>query len=105
MEPQASHLVGRQGSARKVAMPAKDLWAAVRNGSAGDVDAALVVLKKNNGNIDARNSFGSTALHLAVWRNHIPIARRLLAGGANPDIRVCLHFKTLEFSFWGLSSC
>lgn len=87
MEPQASNLVGRQGSARKAAMPAKDLWAAVRNGSPGDVDAALVVLKKNNGNIDARSSFGSTALHLAVWKNHIPIVRRLLAGGANPDIR------------------
>lgn len=87
MESSITSTVGRQGSARKAAMPAKDLWAAVRNGSPGDVDAALTALKRSNGNIDARNSFGSTALHIAVWRNHIPVVRRLLAAGANMEIR------------------
>eukprot|EP00250_Pteridium_aquilinum_P020342 c24788_g3_i2 orf=632-4153(+) len=87
MEPSSTNPASRQGSARKAAMPAKDLWAAVRDGSPGEVDSALMALKKSNGNIDARNSFGSTALHIAVWRNHIPIVRRLLVAGANPDIR------------------
>ena len=60
----------------------------MRSGTAADVDAALGVLKKNNGSIDVRNAFGSTALHIAVWRNHIPIMRKLLAAGADTDIRV-----------------
>lgn len=87
METSAANMAAKQGSARKAAVPAKDLWAAVRNGTPSDVDGALVVLKRNNGNIDARNSFGSTALHIAVWRNHIPIVRRLLAAGADVDVR------------------
>lgn len=65
-----------------------DIWAAVRNGSVQDVELALASMKKCNGNVDARSVFGSTALHIAVWRNHIPIVRRLLAAGANPDARV-----------------
>ncbi|MCO5607570.1 hypothetical protein L7F22_061767 [Adiantum nelumboides] len=87
MESLATNAVARQGSARKSSTPVKDLWAVVRNGSPGDVECALIGLKKSNGNIDARNSFGSTALHIAVWRNHIPIVKRLLAAGANMEIR------------------
>ncbi|KAI5065917.1 hypothetical protein GOP47_0018541 [Adiantum capillus-veneris] len=89
MELSAANPVVKQGSARKTSTSTstKDLWAAVRNGSPGDVECALVALKKSNGNIDARNSFGSTALHIAVWRNHIPIVRRLLTAGSNMDIR------------------
>lgn len=74
-------------SARKFG-GSNDLWAAARNGTIQDVDLALTHLKKCNGNIDARSVLGSTALHTAVWRNHIPIVRRLLASGANPDARV-----------------
>ena len=66
----------------------KDLWVLVREGSLADVESALVQLKKNGGNINSRNAFGLTPLHIATWRNHIPIVRRLLAAGADPDARV-----------------
>ncbi|KAL5669130.1 hypothetical protein ACJX0J_021351, partial [Zea mays] len=33
------------------------------------------------------NAFGLSALHLATWRNHLPIVRRLLDAGADPDAR------------------
>lgn len=79
---------GAGGKRALASPPVKDLWAAVQRGTAADVDAALASLKKNNGSIDVRNAFGSTALHIAVWRNHIPIMRRLLAAGADTDIRV-----------------
>lgn len=80
-----------QTAARKTASNAtlKDLWLLAREGSLADVDSALVQLKKNGGNINSRNSFGLTPLHIATWRNHIPIVRRLLAAGADPDARVC----------------
>ena len=78
-------------AARKIVsnISLKDLWLLVREGSLADVDLALVQLKKNGGNINSRNSFGLTPLHIATWRNHIPIVRRLLAAGADPDARVC----------------
>ncbi|MCI00866.1 ankyrin repeat domain-containing protein, partial [Trifolium medium] len=38
-------------------------------------------------NINVRNTFGLTPLHVAAWRNHVPIVRRLLAAGADPDAR------------------
>lgn len=65
----------------------KDLWLVVREGSLAGVDSALALLKRNGGNINARNAFGLTPLHIAIWRNHIPIVRRLLAAGADPDAR------------------
>ncbi|XP_050237471.1 uncharacterized protein LOC126687119 isoform X2 [Mercurialis annua] len=65
----------------------KDLWRVVREGSLADVDLALALLKKNGGNINSRNMFGLTPLHIATWRNHIPIVRRLLIAGADPDAR------------------
>ncbi|KAF3614707.1 hypothetical protein FXO38_35500 [Capsicum annuum] len=65
----------------------KDLWAAVRDGSVADVDSSLAFLKKNGGNINFRNAFGLTPLHIATWRNHIPIVKRLLAAGADPNVR------------------
>lgn len=73
-----------------------DIWAAVRNGSVQDVELALASMKKCNGNVDARSVFGSTALHIAVWRNHIPIVRLCLQlvliltlGMASPDGAAC----------------
>lgn len=66
----------------------KDIWLVVREGSLADVESALTQLKKNGGNINSRNAFGLTLLHIATWRNHIPIVRRLLAAGADPDARV-----------------
>ncbi|WJX83061.1 hypothetical protein P8452_65751 [Trifolium repens] len=65
----------------------KDLWLVVREGSLNDVESALTSLKKSGGNINVRNTFGLTPLHVAAWRNHIPIVRRLLAAGADPDAR------------------
>lgn len=67
----------------------KDLWIIVCKGSLADVDSSLALLKRNGGNINARNTVGLTPLHIAIWRNHIPIIRRLLAAGADPDARVC----------------
>ncbi|KAL3532222.1 hypothetical protein ACH5RR_005743 [Cinchona calisaya] len=65
----------------------KDLWLVAREGSLADLDLALAWLKKSGGNVNARNSFGLTPLHIATWRNHIPIVRRLLAAGADPNAR------------------
>ncbi|CAN1319618.1 Inhibitor of Bruton tyrosine kinase [Linum perenne] len=65
----------------------KDLWLTVREGTLADVDSALALLKKNGANINSRNPLGLSALHIATWRNHIPIVRRLLAAGADPDAR------------------
>uniref|UniRef100_A0A6P4AWN4 uncharacterized protein LOC107433525 isoform X1 n=1 Tax=Ziziphus jujuba TaxID=326968 RepID=A0A6P4AWN4_ZIZJJ len=65
----------------------KDLWLAVREGSLADVDSALAQVKKKGGNVNSRNIFGLTPLHIATWRNHIPIVRRLIAAGADPDAR------------------
>ncbi|MCL7025358.1 hypothetical protein MKW94_007035 [Papaver nudicaule] len=65
----------------------KDLWLVIRQGSLAEVDSALAFLKKNGGNVDSRNMFGLTPLHIATWRNHIPIVRRLLAAGADPNAR------------------
>lgn len=66
----------------------KDLWLVVQVGCLNELDSALALLKKNGGNINSRNTFGLTPLHIATWRNHIPIVRRLLAAGADPDARV-----------------
>lgn len=67
----------------------KDLCLASKQGSIAEVESALALLKKCGGSIDGRNTFGLSALHLATWRNHLPIVRRLLDAGADPDARVC----------------
>ncbi|KAG8648028.1 hypothetical protein MANES_09G139100v8 [Manihot esculenta] len=87
----------------------KDLWLVVREGSLADVDLALALLKKNGGNINSRNTFGLTPLHIATWRNHIPIIRRLLIAGADPNARdgesgwTCLH-RALHFGHLAVAS-
>ncbi|KAG4927616.1 hypothetical protein JHK85_054102 [Glycine max] len=73
----------------------KDLWLVVREGSLSDVELALASLKKSGGNINLRNTFGLTPLHIATWRNHIPIVGRLLAAGADPDARDGVAFTGL----------
>ncbi|URE36853.1 Regulator of chromosome condensation (RCC1) repeat [Musa troglodytarum] len=79
----------RQTSNRKFSssISQKDLWFICKQGSVVELDLALLSLKKNGGNIDARNAFGLTPLHIATWRNHVPIVKRLLAAGADPDSR------------------
>ncbi|KAI4350337.1 hypothetical protein L6164_004802 [Bauhinia variegata] len=88
VSPQAQKL-NLQTPCCKLSSPGsqKDLWLVVREGSLNDVELALVLLKKNGGNINSRNAFGLTPLHIATWRNHVPIVRRLLAAGADPDAR------------------
>nr|CAB3452005.1 unnamed protein product [Digitaria exilis] len=65
----------------------KDLCLVSKQGSIAEVESALALLKKSGGNIDGRNAFGLSALHLATWRNHLPIVRRILDAGADPDAR------------------
>ncbi|KAI4348466.1 hypothetical protein L6164_009189 [Bauhinia variegata] len=88
VSPQAQKL-NLQPPCRKLshAGSQKDLWLVVREGSLNDVELALVLLKKNGGNINSRNAFGLTPLHIATWRNNVPIVRRLLTAGADPDAR------------------
>ncbi|KAL8193297.1 hypothetical protein R6Q57_026878 [Mikania cordata] len=81
---QIHQTTGRKSSASG---SSKDLWLAVQSGCVVDVDSALVLLKKNGGNVNSRNAFGLTALHIATWRNNIPIIKRLLAAGADPNTR------------------
>lgn len=89
VSPQA-HKQHLQTPGRKVSStgPQKDLWRAVREGSLNDVESGLALFKKSGDNVNLRNTFGLTLLHIATWRNHIPIVRRLLAAGADPDARV-----------------
>jgi len=65
----------------------RDLWILAREGTLSELDSALLLLKKNGGNINSRNSVGLTPLHIAIWRNNLPIVKRLLASGADPDAR------------------
>lgn len=87
----------------------KDLWSASRHGSLIEVDSALVALKKIGGNVDSRNASGVTPLHIAVWRNHVPIVMRLLAAGADPNARdgesgwSSLH-RALHFGHFSVAS-
>lgn len=74
-----------------------------KQGSIAEVESALALLKKSGGNIDGRNAFGLSALHLATWRNHLPIVRRLLDAGADPDARVCtISFRMLPLFIFAL---
>lgn len=77
----------------------KDLWLVMREGTVADVDNALALLKKNGGNVNARNQFGLTPLHIATWRNHVPIVKRLLDAGADPNARVCFTFQYSKYNF------
>lgn len=77
----------------------KDLWVAIREGSLVDVESALNMLKKSGGNLNLRNACGLTPLHIAIWRNHIPIVRRLLAAGSDPDARVSHLPSACVFQF------
>ncbi|GAA0172475.1 guanyl-nucleotide exchange factor [Lithospermum erythrorhizon] len=68
-------------------MQSSSVWVVVREGTVSEVDYVVSVLKKNGGNINARNQFGLTPLHIATWRNHLPILKRLLDAGADPNAR------------------
>ncbi|KAJ0966364.1 hypothetical protein J5N97_027502 [Dioscorea zingiberensis] len=80
---------GKQTNPRKFSSSSaqKDLWVVSQEGSISELDSALSLLKKNGGNIDLRNPFGLSALHIATWRNHVPMVKRLLAAGADPNAR------------------
>ncbi|KAL6575181.1 hypothetical protein OROMI_012466 [Orobanche minor] len=85
-------------TSRKCAHQNKDLWLVTREGSVSDVELALSMLKKSGGNINERNKFGLAPLHIATWRNHVPVVRRLLEAGADPNARV-LEIDPLFLAF------
>ncbi|XP_020579736.1 uncharacterized protein LOC110024230 isoform X2 [Phalaenopsis equestris] len=87
LESPSSHIKYAPSRRFSSSISLKDLWLASRHGSVAEVDAALLALKKNGGNVDLRNASGVTPLHIAIWRNHVPIVKRLLAAGADPDAR------------------
>ena len=49
------------------------------------VGSSKLVIKPLN--IDSRNVFGVTPLHIAKWRNHVPIVKRQFVDGADYDAR------------------
>lgn len=60
----------------------------VKKGFLADVESTLTQLKQNGGNINSRDEFDLPPLHIATWRNHLPIARGLITAGADPNARV-----------------
>lgn len=90
MNVQASPLnCGKQSASHKLSSKSSrnDLWLIAQQGSIAELESALILLKKNGGNIDSRNIFGLTPLHIATWRNSVPIVKRLLEAGSDPDAR------------------
>eukprot|EP00850_Spirogloea_muscicola_P010078 SM000058S18508 [mRNA] locus=s58:213689:220094:- [translate_table: standard] len=85
-QPQA-HARREHAHGRRASTAGPDLWAAARSGTGHDVDVSLAALKRHGGNVNSRNALGATALHLATWRNHLPIVLKLLEAGADPDAR------------------
>jgi inhibitor of Bruton tyrosine kinase len=86
----------KQTSNRNKSYLVKDLCLATKQGSLSEFELALAELKKDGVNIDARNAFGLTPLHIATWRNHLPIVRRLLEADADPNARVVYTYKILH---------
>jgi inhibitor of Bruton tyrosine kinase len=84
---------GKQTLNRNKSSLVKDLWLATKQGSLSEFESTLAAFKKCGVNIDARNAFGLTPLHIATWRNHLPIVRRLLEAGADPNARVVYTCK------------
>lgn len=95
---------GKQAYYRKLSSSnsSKDLWVISKQGTVAELDSALLLLKKNGGNIDSRNAFGLTPLQIATWRNHVPIVKRLLAAGADPNARVSQFIKSFTMQFYPL---
>lgn len=85
----------KQASNRNKSSLVKDLCQVTKQGSLSEFESALAALKKGGVNIDSRDAFGLTPLHIATWRNHLPIVRRLLEAGADPDARVYYACKIL----------
>lgn len=86
----------KQASNRNKSSLVKDLCQVTKQGSLSEFESALAALKKGGVNIDSRDAFGLTPLHIATWRNHLPLVRRLLEAGADPDARV---FYACKFYF------
>eukprot|EP00850_Spirogloea_muscicola_P006477 SM000030S11486 [mRNA] locus=s30:883932:890292:- [translate_table: standard] len=82
-----AHARREHAHGRRASTAGPDLWAAARSGTGHDVDVSLAALKRHGGNVNSRNALGATALHLATWRNHLPIVLKLLEAGADPDAR------------------
>ena len=75
------------------------LFAAVHNGALREVKASLLMLKGEGIQVDGKNFFGTTALHLAVWKNNIPMVQMLLEAGADPEIKVRLSLESSSMHF------
>jgi outer membrane protein assembly factor BamB len=63
--------------------PEEELWAAARNGDSKAVEAALA----NGVNVNAKTTFGATALWFAAYKNRLQVIELLLKKGADPNAK------------------
>jgi len=64
----------------------------------GDVDSLAVYLKGNPNDLDTRDSYGYTALHLGADRGHEAVVKMLLEHGADPNIQDADEFTAAQLA-------
>jgi ankyrin repeat protein len=64
--------------------PTKEIIKAAKK---GDVDRVNQLLSSDPALINARDSDGSTPVHCAVWKGHLPVVAALLEAGADVNAK------------------
>ena len=60
--------------------PQREIIKAAKHGS---VELAMTLLASDRGLLEARDQDGSTPLHCAVWKGHLPMVEALVNAGAD----------------------